>query len=39
LFGLAHEVFYQRIFWLALGALAARPFSIQNREKMGAGAS
>ena len=27
LFGLFHEIFYQRIFWLVLGALLARPFA------------
>lgn len=27
-FGFAHEIFYQRIFWLVLGALLAQPFSI-----------
>ncbi|MDP3332784.1 MAG: O-antigen ligase family protein [Methylococcaceae bacterium] len=26
IFSLAHEIFYQRIFWLALGALLAQPF-------------
>jgi hypothetical protein len=32
-FGLAHEIFYQRIFWLVLGACMALPFrpSISNR--------
>lgn len=27
IFGLAHEIFYQRIFWLVLGALLAQPFA------------
>ena len=27
-FGLAHEISYQRIFWLVLGALLAQPFSL-----------
>ena len=27
IFGLAHEMFYQRIFWLVLGAVLARPFA------------
>lgn len=27
IFGLAHEIFYQRIFWLVLGAVLARPFA------------
>jgi len=27
IFGLAHEMFYQRISWLVLGAVLARPFS------------
>lgn len=27
LFSCVHEIFYQRIFWLVLGALLARPFS------------
>lgn len=27
LFSLAHEIFYQRIFWLVLGALLAQPFA------------
>ncbi|MCX7098535.1 MAG: lysylphosphatidylglycerol synthase domain-containing protein [Methylococcales bacterium] len=27
IFGLAHEIFYQRIFWLVLGALLAKPFT------------
>ncbi len=27
LFSCVHEIFYQRIFWLALGAMLARPFS------------
>ena len=27
IFGLAHELFYQRIFWLVLGAVLARPFA------------
>ena len=27
IFGLIHEIFYQRIFWLVLGAVLARPFS------------
>ena len=26
-FSLAHEIFYQRIFWLVLGALLAKPFA------------
>ena len=26
-FSLAHEIFYQRIFWLVLGAVLARPFA------------
>jgi len=26
-FSLAHEIFYQRIFWLVLGALLARPIT------------
>lgn len=27
IFGLAHEIFYQRIFWLVLGAVLAQPFA------------
>jgi len=27
IFGLAHEMFYQRIFWLVLGAVLAQPFA------------
>jgi hypothetical protein len=27
IFSLAHEIFYQRIFWLVLGAVLARPFA------------
>lgn len=27
MFGLAHEIFYQRIFWLVLGAVLAQPFA------------
>jgi hypothetical protein len=27
IFGLAHEIFFQRIFWLVLGAVLAQPFS------------
>jgi hypothetical protein len=27
IFGLVHEILYQRIFWLVLGAVLARPFS------------
>lgn len=30
-FSLLHEVLYQRIFWLALGALLAMPFSARGR--------
>lgn len=29
-FSLAHEIFYQRIFWLLLGALLAQPFAHRN---------
>jgi len=27
IFGLAHEIFYQRIFWLVLGAVMAQPYT------------
>ena len=29
IFSLAHEIFYQRIFWLVLGAVLARPFTLR----------
>ena len=28
MFGFVHEIFYQRIFWLVLGAVLARPFAL-----------
>ena len=31
IFSLVHEIFYQRIFWLVLGAVLARPFSSKTR--------
>lgn len=31
IFGLVHEIFYQRIFWLVLGALLAQPFAARAR--------
>ncbi len=31
IFGLVHEIFYQRIFWLVLGALLAKPFLITHK--------
>jgi O-antigen ligase len=30
LFSLVHEIFYQRIFWLVLGALLAKPFACRT---------
>ncbi len=30
LFGLAHEIFFQRIFWLVLGALLAQPYAVRT---------
>jgi O-antigen ligase len=30
IFGLAHEMFYQRIFWLVLGAVLAQPFALSR---------
>lgn len=33
MFGLVHEIFYQRIFWLALGALLAGPGTAIQSEK------
>jgi len=32
IFSLAHEIFFQRIFWLVLGAVLARPFIYRGRE-------
>lgn len=31
-FSLAHEIFFQRIFWFVLGAILARPFAFRGRE-------
>ncbi len=33
-FGLVHEIFYQRIFWLALGICIALPFDVRPRRML-----